>query len=141
MALSPEIIIASVRNVIPALWLGLVLAFGLAHPSFAAGGEEKLLSIPMHTIEVVSTQNPKMKRAITMELYLAFGDESGYATYSSQKGTIIAAMDKALSARPYEDYLLGNAARVIKETARDAAQAVNPQVAVTEVLIRFLLVQ
>jgi hypothetical protein len=119
------------------LWIALAL-LALASPARAASGEF-YLSVPMMTIEVKTKEGNL--RAITFELLLAFQSQDNLQVYSGQKAKTIGAIDGALRKHAYELYKQGNAAQIIKETAREAAQRLDPKTPVREVLIKFLLVQ
>jgi hypothetical protein len=122
-----------------ALLLGAGLT--LAHPTWAAGpgGGEFYMTIPMHTIEVKTKEGHL--RAITFEILIAFQSQEYLSVYSGQKARTIATIDGALRKHSYELLKQGNAAQIIKESAREAAQTLDPKTPVAEVLIKFLLVQ
>lgn len=122
-----------------AVLLGLLMGAMANMPAKAAEKGEFYMNIPMQTIEAKNAQGHL--RAITFEISLAFRDETNYKAYSGQKGKVIASIQSALRQIPFEDYLYGNAAQVVKDSARQAAQAIDPQSTVNEVLVKFLLVQ
>jgi len=126
------------------LALSLLLCL-MALPWQAAQAEGKLaptefyLSLPMTTIEV--KDETAHLHAVTYQVILVFYDEANSKVYGSQKSKLKAAIGSALRHYSYDDFQHGNAAGIIKDAGRNAAQSVDPNTPINELLVKTLLVQ